>query len=67
MIKSISSSSMGSIQMMKQKRKFRRKAKDNYKLDKGLLYYHQRGSSELKQVPQSWKDGMQVQKVRGDL
>lgn len=43
-----------------QKRNFRRKAKDNYKLDKGILYYHQRGSSEWKQVPRSWKDRKRI-------
>lgn len=36
-----------------QKRNFRRKCVDNYTIEKGILYYHAKGSKEWKQVPRS--------------
>ena len=38
------------------KRNFRRKAKNNYKVERGLLFYHHKNSSEWKQVPRNSKD-----------
>ena len=39
-----------------QKRNFRRKANNNHKVERGLLYYHQKDSSEWKQVPRDSKE-----------
>ena len=39
-----------------QKRNFRRKCLNNYKIQKGILYYHAKGSAEWKQVIASKKE-----------
>ena len=39
-----------------QKRNLRRKANNNYKVDRGLLYYHHKDKPEWKQVPRNSKD-----------
>jgi len=36
-----------------QKRNFRRRCRNNFELDRGLLYFHTKGSKDLKQVPRS--------------
>ena len=36
-----------------QKRNFRRKCANNYRIEKGILYYHAKDSAQWKQVPRS--------------
>ncbi len=39
-----------------EKRALRRKAKDNYKVEKDALFYRPRGGSSWKKVPRFWKE-----------
>ncbi len=37
-------------------RNLQRKANDNYNVERGILYYHQKGSSDWKQVQRTFED-----------
>ena len=39
-----------------EKRNFRRKANNNYRVDRGLLFYHHKDSTEWKQVPRNCEE-----------
>ncbi len=43
-----------------QKRNLQRKANDNYNVERGILYYHQKGSSDWKQVPRTFEDKQKI-------